>query len=88
MRKNFEFVKADIQIPEIASMIKEYNVKGIPAIIVFSPDGHILTTFPASFRRMGIVKSNLAVMAQHKGSQFIVDLNGFVMPKPEIDDYF
>lgn len=81
--KDFHFVKANVQKRDIASYIRSLGVKGIPTIAVFSSNGEKLAHFGASFKKMNMVKANLTVMKANKGSAFMTDSNGLVIPRPE-----
>lgn len=82
-RESFVFAKADIQKPGVMAFVRSLGVKGIPTIIVFDAKGEKLASFSASFRKMNVVKANLVVIAANSTSQFIIDPNGYVIPKPE-----
>ena len=51
--------------------------------IVYESGGQKVISFGASFRKMNAVKANLLVLAANRGEEFVIDPNGFVMPRLE-----
>lgn len=82
-QKDFLFVKCCVTDEGIKSYVKSQGITGIPTAMVCAPGGRVLATFGASFRKINAVKANLVVMAANKDSDFVIDPNGFVIPKPE-----
>lgn len=82
-KKNFKFVKADVQIKDVAMYIRTQGVRGIPTIIVFAPGGEKVAHFGASFRKINMVKANLTVISANRGADFSTDPEGYVFPRPD-----
>lgn len=82
-KKNFKFVKADVQRKDIAMYIRTQGVRGIPTIIVFAPGGEKVAHFGASFRKINMVKANLTVISANRGADFSTDPEGYVFPRPD-----
>jgi len=82
-QRDFLFVKCCVTDDGVKDFAQSHGITGIPTAMVCAPGGQKLITFGASFRKINAVKANLVVLAAHRGAEFMIDANGFVIPRPE-----
>lgn len=80
LRKDFQFGKTSIEVEDVKELIKQHGISNIPYVMVFAPDGTYLTGFSATFKKMDVVKKNLATIAATRSPRYMLDPNGFVLP--------
>ena len=82
-QQDFLFVKACVTDEGIRDFVRKEGITGIPMAIVYEGGGQKLISFGASFRKINAIKANLLVIAANRGKEFVIDPNGFVMPRLE-----
>lgn len=58
----YKFFKANIEDESLAAWVKEHNVRGIPYMAVFSPEGKHIIGFSASFKKMQVGLECVCIM--------------------------
>ncbi|GAX80507.1 hypothetical protein CEUSTIGMA_g7945.t1 [Chlamydomonas eustigma] len=65
LASRFRFIKANVEDKGIYTFVKKLSAAGIPFLAVYNPEGKMVMSMSASFKKIAQVKSNLGVVAKH-----------------------
>ncbi|KAG2490981.1 hypothetical protein HYH03_010654 [Edaphochlamys debaryana] len=80
LAENYNFYKVNIEVNDLATVLKKKGVRGIPYVLIFDRDGTDIIGCSGAFKKMDALKKNLDFIARAEDKKSLVlDPNGFVI---------